>query len=88
MELLSGMDTLSLNVAFYFDRLLGPRRALLRDVAATSGVLFFLYHVWYLSKGRFDYGYNMKVNVIVGKDFFSLSYTANMNEYCHVPHLI
>lgn len=47
-------------------RLLGPRRALFRDAVAISGVLFFFYHVWYLSKGRFDYGYNMKVNVIVG----------------------
>lgn len=47
-------------------RLLGPRRAILRDIVAAGGVFFFTYHVWYLSKGRFDYGYNMKVNLIVG----------------------
>ncbi|KAG0710745.1 Post-GPI attachment to proteins factor 3 [Chionoecetes opilio] len=47
-------------------RLLGPQRAYLRDGVAIAGLLFFTYHVWYLSKGRFDYGYNMKVNVLVG----------------------
>ncbi|MCL4152882.1 UNVERIFIED_CONTAM: hypothetical protein GTU68_006431 [Idotea baltica] len=31
-----------------------------------GAVLFFLYHVWYLSTRRFDYGYNMKVNVTIG----------------------
>lgn len=40
-----------------------------------AGVAFFTFHVWYLTKGRFDYGYNMKVNVAVGK-------------YCVTKHII
>ncbi|KAL7640973.1 UNVERIFIED_CONTAM: hypothetical protein RMT77_008110 [Armadillidium vulgare] len=32
---------------------------------AVGALLFYLYHIWYLSR-NFDYDYNMKVNVIVG----------------------
>lgn len=47
-------------------RLSGPRLVFLKELAAVVGVAFFSYHIWYLTKGRFDYGYNMMVNVFVG----------------------
>lgn len=47
-----------------------------------AGVAFFTFHVWYLTKGRFDYGYNMKVNVAVGKYFRATDIIL-----IHSPHL-
>nr|XP_053632075.1 post-GPI attachment to proteins factor 3-like isoform X2 [Cherax quadricarinatus] len=47
-------------------RMSGHQQQFLKEAAAVMGVLFFTYHVWYLTKGRFDYGYNMVVNVTVG----------------------
>lgn len=47
-------------------RMLGRRMGFLRELVGMVGATFFTFHVWYLSKGRFDYGYNMKVNVAVG----------------------
>ncbi|XP_064092342.1 post-GPI attachment to proteins factor 3-like isoform X2 [Macrobrachium nipponense] len=49
-----------------FVRLSGPRRWRRKEVIAVLCGLFFTYHVWYLTRKKFDYGYNMKVNVFVG----------------------
>lgn len=35
-------------------------------VINASSVVYYLYHIHYLSSVRFDYGYNMKVNILVG----------------------
>ncbi|KAK3860787.1 hypothetical protein Pcinc_033179 [Petrolisthes cinctipes] len=47
-------------------RMLGRRYGYLRQLVCMGGITFFIFHVWYLTKARFDYGYNMKVNVCVG----------------------
>ena len=49
--------------------MLGTGKEVLPKLAACATVLlsFFTYHVHYLAFVRFDYGYNMKANVTVGK---------------------
>ncbi|XP_068211283.1 post-GPI attachment to proteins factor 3 [Palaemon carinicauda] len=49
-----------------FVRLSGPRRWRRKEMIGVICGLFFTYHVWYLTRQKFDYGYNMKVNVLVG----------------------
>ncbi|XP_047478813.1 post-GPI attachment to proteins factor 3-like [Penaeus chinensis] len=47
-------------------RLSGPHHWKRKEILGLVCILFFTYHVWYLTRGRFDYGYNMKVNILVG----------------------
>ena len=57
-----------MNPTFVF-RVLGTTKEALPKLAACAVVLlsFFTYHVHYLAFVRFDYGYNMKANVTVGR---------------------
>lgn len=52
---------------FFFYRLSGPHHWKRKEILGLVCILFFTYHVWYLTRGRFDYGYNMKVNILVGE---------------------
>ena len=56
------------NPSFAF-RVFGTGKEALPFLAACAVVLlsFFTYHVHYLAFVRFDYGYNMKANVTVGR---------------------
>ena len=40
-----------------------------------SSICFILQHGWYLLTVRFDYGYNMKLNIAVGKDAWGFTFT-------------
>lgn len=42
-----------------------PRFALV--TVTTFFMAFYMNHVIYLSRGRFDYGYNMQLNVLIGE---------------------
>ena len=46
---------------------MGGGREHIKQSVGAAAVAFFGYHIWYLTHRRFDYGYNMKVNITVGK---------------------
>lgn len=47
-------------------RMCGRERWRQKEILGLSCIGFFCYHIWYLTTRSFDYGYNMKVNIIVG----------------------
>ncbi|ELU10150.1 hypothetical protein CAPTEDRAFT_219496 [Capitella teleta] len=47
-------------------RVIGPMRRWLWGSASVPILLFFTYHVYYLGFVKFDYGYNMRVNISAG----------------------
>lgn len=47
-------------------RMLYARSVMLRGAIALGSALFFLSHFYYLSLEKFDYQYNMKINIITG----------------------
>ncbi|KAF2353719.1 Per1-like, partial [Trinorchestia longiramus] len=48
-------------------RAVGPGRDHVKHSVGGACVAMFAYHIWYLTHKRFDYGYNMKVNVTIGE---------------------
>lgn len=47
-------------------RMTAHRSRRLRGSIAISSILFFLSHFYYLSLDKFDYQYNMKINIVTG----------------------
>lgn len=47
-------------------RMTYKRSLMIRGTIAISCVLYFLNHFYYLSQGKFDYQFNMKINIITG----------------------
>lgn len=47
-------------------RMTSGRSLFVRGVIAVSSLLFFVNHFYYLNLGRFDYQFNMKMNIITG----------------------
>lgn len=47
-------------------RMFHQRSVVLRGLIASVSILFFISHFYYLSLDRFDYQYNMKINIITG----------------------
>lgn len=48
------------------NRAVGPGREHVKQSVGAACIAMFAYHVWYLTHKRFDYGYNMKVNITIG----------------------
>lgn len=47
-------------------RMICRRSLVLRGSIALASLLFFLNHFYYLSRDKFDYQYNMKINIVTG----------------------
>lgn len=47
-------------------RMICRRSLLLRGSVALASFVFFLSHFYYLSRDKFDYQYNMKINIVTG----------------------
>lgn len=54
------------SIAMLVIRVFGSRMRLIAVIGVVGLTLFYLNHVYYLSCVRFDYGYNMKVNITIG----------------------
>lgn len=50
-----------------FSRVLGTRNVTRLTLVLLGLLLFYLQHIYYLAAIKFDYGYNMKINIGVGK---------------------
>ncbi|ESN96701.1 hypothetical protein HELRODRAFT_95556 [Helobdella robusta] len=65
MDYFCAVSAVMYNLYIFIHRTTLGNRALHLSVGSTM-LLFFTYHVYYLSFVRFDYGYNMRVNVAIG----------------------
>lgn len=66
MDYFSAFLIILSKLMLFFVRSLWQRHALLALTLTSASLAYFAYHCYYLSSVSFDYGYNMKVNIIVG----------------------
>ena len=70
MDYFSAFSLVLLQFNCFFIRLLMLKRSMVAQACMYSisglSILYYSYHVYYLSYIHFDYGYNMRVNILIG----------------------
>lgn len=70
MDYFSALALVLFQFNSFFIRILKLQRSWLSQLSMLSiiatSIVYFVYHVYYLSFIHFDYGYNMKVNLVIG----------------------